>query len=156
MPQYSAIISTPIGNLGLGVTQDSITQISFVDHSSSPFINDANPLLSAMINELERYFSGQLKHFKTPLLFKGTPFQQKVWQALLQIPYGQTVTYGQLAEQLSTSPRAVGNACRTNPLVILIPCHRVLACNGLGGYSGETRGQKLEIKHYLLELEGFV
>ena len=153
---YSAIISTPIGNLGLCANQDVITQISFIKDTGSPYIKDANPLVSSAIHELEQYFAGQLKQFQTPFSPAGTPFQQKVWRALIAIPHGQTLTYGQLAAKLKTSPRAIGNACRTNPLLILIPCHRVLAYNGLGGYSGETRGQQLAIKRWLLELEDTV
>lgn len=155
-PQYSAIISTPVGHIGLCANQDVITQINFVKHACSPFVDDANPVVSRAIDELERYFAGQLKHFQTPFFSGGTPFQQNAWRALAAIPHGQTVTYGQLAAKLKTSPRAIGNACRTNPLLIVIPCHRVLAHNGLGGYSGETRGQQLAIKRWLLELEDSV
>lgn len=150
---YSAVISTPIGNLGLCVNQDCVTQINFIQDACELFVDGANPLVSCAINELERYFSGQLKHFQTPFLPKGTSFQQKAWQALLSIPYGKTVTYGELAIKLKTSPRAIGNVCRANPVLILIPCHRVLARNGLGGYSGETRGEQLAIKRWLLDFE---
>ncbi len=150
---YSAVVSTPIGNLGLCVNQDGITQINFIRGDCEPFVDGANPLVSRAINELEHYFSGQLKHFQTPFLPSGTSFQQKAWQALLSIPYGKTVTYGELANKLKTSPRAIGNACRANPLLILVPCHRVLGANSLGGYSGQTRGEQLAIKRWLLELE---
>lgn len=150
---YSAIISTPIGNLGLSVHQDYVAQINFINDSCTPFVDDASPLVFHVINELECYFSGNLKKFQSPFSPQGTPFQQKAWQVLSSIPYGETVTYGELAARLKTSPRAIGNACRTNPLLILIPCHRVLAHNGLGGYSGQTRGEQLAIKRWLLELE---
>jgi methylated-DNA-[protein]-cysteine S-methyltransferase len=87
-----------------------------------------------------------------PLIPHGTDFLRKIWTAMRQIPYGQTVTYGELAEQVGSSPRAVGRACGHNPLPILIPCHRVLGSDGkLGGYSGEGG---IETKTALLRLEG--
>jgi len=75
-------------------------------------------------------------------------------QQLQSIPYGETRTYGEIAKRLKTSPRAVGNACRNNPLPIIIPCHRVLAATGIGGYDGAVDGKKLDIKLSLLKLEG--
>lgn len=84
---------------------------------------------------------------------KGTEFQKRVWRALCAIPPGTTKTYGELAKQLNTSPRAIGNACRKNPLPIIIPCHRVVAKNSLGGYAGARIGNLLEIKKWLLRYE---
>ena len=85
-----------------------------------------------------------------------SPFQEKVLKQLLRIPYGETRTYGEIAKVLKTSPRAIGNACRRNPLSIIIPCHRVVAANGIGGYSGQTEGEQLAIKRRLLQLEGAI
>ncbi len=84
---------------------------------------------------------------------KGTAFQKRVWQALCNIPPGTTKTYGELAKELHTSPRAIGNACRKNPLPIIIPCHRVVAKNSLGGYAGARTGELIEFKKWLLENE---
>jgi methylated-DNA-[protein]-cysteine S-methyltransferase len=84
----------------------------------------------------------------------GTPFQRRVWQRLSAIPAGETLTYGALARELGTSARAVGGACRTNPIPLVIPCHRVVATNGLGGYSGERGGDWLAKKRWLLAHEG--
>ena len=84
---------------------------------------------------------------------RGTSFQRRVWAALLEIPPGRTVTYGGLAARLGSSPRAVGGACRANPVPILIPCHRVVAADGAGGYSGARAGPRLEVKGWLLEHE---
>jgi len=86
----------------------------------------------------------------------GTPYQQRVWLALQQIPVGEVRTYGELAAQLGSSARAVAQACRSNPLTILIPCHRVISATGLGGYMGQTEGEALEIKRWLLHHEGYV
>ena len=101
---------------------------------------------------LDIYFSGREPGFRPPLSLHGTPFRVRVWTALLEIPYGRTVTYGGLAERLGSSPRAVGSAVGRNPISIIVPCHRVLgAGGGLTGYAGG-----LEKKAYLLRLEGTI
>lgn len=86
----------------------------------------------------------------------GTAFQRRVWQALTAIPPGQVRTYGELARALGSSPRAVGNAARANPWPLVVPCHRLVASQGLGGYGGQTRGQGLAIKRWLLAHEGYL
>ena len=96
--------------------------------------------VSALCAALERYFAGQPESFEAvPLDFgNGTPFQQKVWNALRKIPWGHTATYGEISEMLGygrSASRAVGQAVGHNPLPIVVPCHRILACNGLGGFS---------------------
>ena len=78
---------------------------------------------------------------------------QRVWQALKQIPAGESICYGELAKQLGTSARAVGNACRANPLPIVVPCHRVVSASGLGGFMGQTQGAELTVKQWLLKHE---
>jgi methylated-DNA-[protein]-cysteine S-methyltransferase len=88
-----------------------------------------------------------------PLLLQGTAFQRQVWQALSDIPSGQTRTYGELANSLNTSPRALANACRQNPFPFIIPCHRVLAKTSMGGYAGQTTGPLIAIKSALLQHE---
>ena len=106
-----------------------------------------------MVDQLLRYFTDPRHTFSIPLLLQGTPFQQRVWRALLNLPAGETVSYGALATQLATGARAVGNACRANPVPIIVPCHRIVACDGLGGYSGAIAGTQLGIKRWLLEHE---
>ena len=105
--------------------------------------------------ELLEYFEGERQHFSLPidLLGRGTTFQREVWQALQQIPYGQTTSYGEIAQRIQRpkAVRAVGTAIGHNPLRLIIPCHRVLRADGsLGGYNGGT-----EMKRSLLEIEGF-
>lgn len=107
-----------------------------------------------MAYELELYFDGKLTEFKTGIdVSEGTPFQRSVWKKLLDIPYGRTVTYKEIAESVGRpgASRAVGNAVGANPIPIVIPCHRVLASNGLGGYSGG-----IDIKKDLLRVEGAI
>jgi methylated-DNA-[protein]-cysteine S-methyltransferase len=107
-------------------------------------------LLRAARAQLYAYLDRELTAFDLPLAPHGTAFQQRVWQALCAIPYGQTRSYAELAASLRSAPRAVGQANAANPIPIIIPCHRVIAANGLGGYSG---GDGLSTKRALLELE---
>ena len=103
---------------------------------------------------LDHYFlSAQIKA-EVPMVLDGTPFQRRVWQALQSIPSGQTKTYGQLAKELGTSSRAIGQACKRNAIAIFIPCHRVVASNGIGGFMGSHRNHNVEYKRWLLAHEG--
>jgi len=87
-------------------------------------------------------------------VLQGTAFQRRVWEALTRIPAGQTLTYGELAARLDSGARAVGNACRHNPVSIIVPCHRVVSATGIGGYSGSTGGREIDRKQWLLGREG--
>lgn len=107
--------------------------------------------LAPYIQELMDYFNGHKQTFSLPIDVKGTPFQQEIWQALQSIPYGKTVSYSEIAELINrpTAARAVGSAIGANPLLILVPCHRVIGKNGtLSGYRGG-----MELKRFLLDLE---
>jgi methylated-DNA-[protein]-cysteine S-methyltransferase len=109
------------------------------------------PLLCLLRDRLEAYFDGQAVSFSDiPLAPAGTPYRRRVWQALMEIPLGQTRTYGDIVRQAGGSPRSVGTANGANPIPIIIPCHRVVAGNGLGGYSG---GEGVPTKRFLLSLE---
>ncbi len=113
-------------------------------------------LLKRAAKQIDDYFSGSSTTFNLPLGVPAnqTPFREKVWAAMRKIPYGVTTTYGELAKTLSTAPRAVGGACRSNPLILITPCHRVVATGGIGGFSGEWKtGLNVEIKKKLLDIE---
>ena len=145
-------IDSPIGKLGLTVEDNSLTKVNFLSEAfpiKRP--NDTNGL--KIIYEFEQYFGGHQKKLNIPIKVTGTAFQQKVWDALQQIPFGTTETYGQLAEKLKTSARAIGNACRTNPTPIIVPCHRIVAANSPGGYGGQRYGDSLQKKSWLLKHE---
>jgi len=105
--------------------------------------------------QLQRYAEDPEWRFSLPLQTRGTPFQQRLWDALRGIPPGRHQTYGQLARALNSAPRAVGQACRRNPVPIVVPCHRVLAAGGVGGFAGASAGEKLDIKRALLAHEGW-
>lgn len=149
-------INSLLGTLCLEEEEDALCGLHFCpdgvpDLEPLPRRVVQTPLLQEAEEQLTEYFAGIRREFDLPLAPKGTPFQQAVWAQLLQIPYGETRTYGQLAAALGKpgAGRAVGSACHCNPLAILIPCHRVLGANGsLTGYSGG-----LDVKEYLLELE---
>lgn len=146
MPQLA--FNSPIGPLALFEADGAIVA---VDWGFLPE-NDETPLLLKARDQLEEYFDGKRTSFDLPLAPHGTAFQQKVWAALAKIPFGQTRSYGQLAEQLGTAPRALGGACGRNPIPVIIPCHRVLGANGaMGGYSGIDG---IETKEFLLRHEG--
>ena len=120
---------------------------------SAERLNDS--LLPAAIRAaLARYFRDGRAGLDLPLAPAGTPFQHRVWQALRAIPPGTTRTYGELARELGTSARAIGGACRANPCLIAVPCHRVVARDGLGGFGGERGGKRLAVKRWLLRHEG--
>ena len=137
-------LDSPLGLLKIVYSEAALEEILFVDQVDevrAGSVADQPPFVGQFAAELEAYFNGKLQTFSVPInLDRGTDFQRRVWQALLAIPYGKTVTYGELARSLGLSAgasRAVGNACGANPLPIIVPCHRVVAANGsLGGYSG--------------------
>jgi len=139
---------SPIGVLTITEDDGAITEIRFHGEGDIP---PSTPVLQQAVAELTEYFAGLRREFTLPLSPRGTAFQRQVWQALRAIPYGQTRTYGQIAEAIGRARacRAVGMANHTNPLPIVIPCHRVVGSNGsLTGYAGG-----LDVKTALLQLE---
>ena len=145
MPSLS--ILTPVGNLVLDEEDTAIVAIRWANERES----NGSPLLAEAARQLEAYFAGTLTQFDLPLRPVGTDFECRVWSAMQEIPYGKTACYGDLAAKVKSAARAVGGACGRNPIPIVIPCHRVLARSGLGGYSGEGG---LNTKQALLTLEG--
>jgi methylated-DNA-[protein]-cysteine S-methyltransferase len=145
-----AIIETPIGPLTLGSTQHGLSSLNFGAKVPKDGGIDERVNRKA-VKQLEEYFGGRRTDFDLPLDFKGTDFQMKVWNALLAIPYGQTRTYGEIANRIGRpgAARAVGMANHDNPIAVIIPCHRVVGHNGsLTGYAGG-----LHIKQHLLSIE---
>ena len=144
MPQLS--LHTPIGDLTISEEAAEIVAIDWGwgrDQTETPLLLEAR-------KQLHAYFDGELTEFTLPLAWSGTSYQNRVWQALREIPYGQTRSYRQVAAQVGGSARSVGGANAANRIPILIPCHRVLGTTGLGGYSG---GDGLATKRFLLQLE---
>jgi methylated-DNA-[protein]-cysteine S-methyltransferase len=147
-----SIIDSPIGKLSIETSNNQITHIHFC-HQNTKTLKSKDSFNQSVLKALESFFKKSNNTFDFPLHTKGTEFQQRVWKALQKIPRGEVRTYQDLANQLKTSPRAVGNACRANPIPVIIPCHRVVAKNGIGGFSGKTSGSKISIKEWLLNHE---
>ena len=125
------IIASPLGKIALEIKNGALLSLRlFADCKKSAKLH---PIAIKIKKQLTRYFNGKNPNFDVLLAPLGTTFQQKVWQALRDIPAGKIMTYRDLAKKLKTSARAVGNACRINPIPIIVPCHRVIAKNGLGG-----------------------
>lgn len=152
MHQHNGILPSPIGPLGISYTDQTLTWIEFLPRGTACFAG-TDPFWHTIIDEFQAYF--QDPHYTVQLRYTmtGTPFQKRVWQALCKIPRGQTVTYGELAHTLKTSARAIGNACRRNPLPLIVPCHRIVSKQGLGGFAGAIDGELIEIKQWLLDKE---
>jgi methylated-DNA-[protein]-cysteine S-methyltransferase len=143
-------ISSPLGPLVIRAQGDAIVALDFA--KKRPRTGRATPLLREAARQLTAYFAGKLRDFDLPLAPPGSEFQKDVWDLMREIPFGQTQSYGMLAKRLDTAPRAVGGACGSNPLPIIVPCHRVLGKDGaLTGYSGACG---LSTKRFLLEFEG--
>lgn len=150
---YHAIIDTPLGKLGIGVKDDHLSAIDFLSGSCKVKKSD-DPIAKEVVYQLEQYFENPDWKFSVPLSPAETLFKRKVRTALKKIPVGKTSSYGELAKKIMTAPRAVGGACRSNPVPIIIPCHRVVSQTGIGGFAGSVQGKKIKIKQWLLEHEG--
>lgn len=146
------LFDTPFGTMALDAEGAAITRLYLPNQPTPRIASRATPLLSQGREQLLEYLSGKRKEFELPLAPQGTVFQQKVWAALREIPYGQTRSYRDIARAAGCPRgfRAVGMANHRNPIPIFIPCHRVVGADGsLTGYAGG-----LELKRRLLELEG--
>lgn len=151
--RFQFVVDSPIGPVGVSTSHDRLNGVEFLDRRSKPFASDAS-FAAEVVKQLNSYFISGSAEFCLELNLSGTDFQRRVWQALAKIKPGEVRTYGDIAKELNTSPRAVGNACRSNPVPIVIPCHRVVSAHGIGGFAGATRGERLNIKRWLLNHEG--
>jgi len=146
-----ATIDTPTGPVTLTEENGAITRVAW----GGTIGGDDTPLLRCAIRQVGEYFAGTRKEFDLPLRVIGSDFQQAVCDVMSAIPFGETVTYGDIAKQLNAPAQAVGQACGGNPVPLIIPCHRVLGATGLGGFSGDGGGLAgIELKVQLLRHEG--
>jgi len=143
----TAVVESPLGPLGLTEENGAITSLAWRAQPQGV----ETDLLREAERQLGAYFDGRLARFDLPLRVAGSDFQRAVCEAMLAIPKGETRTYGEIAEQLGASAQAVGNACGANPIPVVIPCHRVLGVDSLGGFSGMGG---VETKVWLLRHEG--
>jgi methylated-DNA-[protein]-cysteine S-methyltransferase len=147
MSTFAASTASPVGRLVVTASEEAILAIGW---SGKEREEPPPPLLAEALRQIGAYFAGRLTRFDLPLDPKGSAFEERVWSAMREIPYGKIATYGAIAGRLGSSPRAVGGACGRNPIAIVIPCHRVVGRFALGGYSG---GEGPPTKEWLLAFE---
>jgi methylated-DNA-[protein]-cysteine S-methyltransferase len=147
-----ALFDTPLGPIGLRWEGETLTGVDLEPDLAETGAEGVPP--RAVARQLARYFADGRGGFDLALAPRGTEFQRRVWALMRAIPAGETRTYGSIARELGSAPRAVGQACRANPLPIVVPCHRVVAAHGLGGFAGDTSGRRLAVKRWLLRHEG--
>jgi methylated-DNA-[protein]-cysteine S-methyltransferase len=151
---FAAVLVAPFGAIGVCVTENRLSGLEFLPPGVRPR-DSALPMVSRVARELDAYYANARHVFELPLAPVGTPFRLGVWQALRRIPAGMTRSYGELARELGSAARAVGQAVGDNPLPIVIPCHRVIAADGgLGGFNHSRTGYSQDIKRWLLTHEG--
>lgn len=144
-------IASPLGPLTIAAEDGRIVSLGF--GVTAPEQEREDRVLAEAERQLQAYFAHKLRHFDLPLLPKGSSFQRAVWDAMLRIPYGRSRGYGEIADELGGVARAVGIACGSNPIAIVIPCHRVIGAGGrMVGYSG---GKGVRTKSWLLVHEGW-
>ena len=154
MKPFDAVIDAPFGKVGIRADDRSVREIVYLP-GDTPNIEPATPLAMQAIAQIREYFDKPSMRFDLPLAIGGTVFQQRVWQGICGIAPGSVWTYGQLAREIGSVPRAVGQACGSNPLPIVIPCHRVVASGGIGGFAHHPgEGFYRNVKRWLLAHEG--
>ena len=147
------VLKTKIGKIAVHYQDNFVIKVQqVINQVRATTKND--PLAIEIQKQFSAYFSGELKEFNLPFLFhQGTDYQLKVWDQIRNISYGSTKTYGEISKKIKSGPRAVGNACRCNQLLLLVPCHRVVSAVGLGGFLGDADGSLARRKQWLLDHE---
>ena len=149
---YQAVIEFPKMKVAVATRGDALSGIHYLPPTAKTKAA-TNALAERAVRQLEHYRENPDASFDLPLLIEGTELQRKLWDALCTIPRGKTMTYGALAERLGAEPRAIGQCCGDNRFPIVIPCHRVVSADGLGGFGHSTTGYLLEAKRWLLAHE---
>lgn len=153
---HDAVMEAPFGKVGIRV-DDAAGVVLLIEYlpPSARGIMPSSPLAVRAVEQITRYLGAARMTFDLPLADVGTPFQRRAWQAMCEIPAGQVMTYGELAACVGAVPRALGQACGDNPFPIVVPCHRVVGANGLGGFAHHSEdGFHLRVKRWLLAHEG--
>lgn len=146
---FDVTVDFPKMKVAVLTREDRVVEIRYLP-LSSPSVPSRNALAEKAARQLEQYREDPDTVFDLPLVIEGSPFQKSVWQAMCAIPRGKTRTYGDIAKELGGEARVVGQACGDNRLPIVIPCHRVVAAGGIGGFAHSTGGYLLEAKRWLL------
>ena len=146
---YDVTVEFPKFKVGVATREGVVTQLKYLP-LSAPSVSPVNDLARRAERQLEGYRSDPNTRFDLPVAIEGTDLQKAVWQAMCAIPRGKTRTYGDIAREVGADARAVGQACGDNRLPLVIPCHRIVAANGIGGFAHATSGYLLETKRWLL------
>jgi methylated-DNA-[protein]-cysteine S-methyltransferase len=150
---FQARFPTPFAVLGVRTAGAWLTHMEYLPRGVAT-LDAMNPLAAEVCRQVECYLADPSFHFDLPCLIQGTLFQQKVWREIAKIASGRTATYVDIARRIGSAPRPVGGACGANRIPLVIPCHRVVAVGGLGGFMGARAGAPLHIKQWLLRHEG--
>jgi methylated-DNA-[protein]-cysteine S-methyltransferase len=149
---FHAVLKFPAMHVGVRTEAGRVAEIAYLPFSV-PLQKPTDEIARRAAKQLEEYLANPDFAFDLPLEQRGSEFQRRVWKAIDSIPRGGTLTYGQVAKQLRSAPRAVGQACGANWFPLVIPCHRVVGAGGLGGFAHHGEGFHLEIKRWLLRHE---
>lgn len=155
---YHAIVAAPFGAVGvrLNKAQTHLQSLEYLPPNVSE-LSPETPLAQQVCEQVLAFIADPNFQFDLPLLAQGTPFQNKVWQTIRGLESGQVLSYKQLGQLIQCgSPRAVGGACGANPYPLIVPCHRVVASHGIGGFAHNDDGFYIGVKHWLLAHEGIV
>lgn len=148
-----AVFASPIGRLGICVRDKALSRLLFLEDEAS-LRRSSSRHVRQIEAKILHYFEKPGRKLLIDIDVEGTPFQREVWRELRRIRSGKTCSYAWLAKRIGSSARAVGGACRRNPVPIIVPCHRVVSSRGLGGFAGASTGRLLDIKRWLLRHEG--
>jgi methylated-DNA-[protein]-cysteine S-methyltransferase len=153
--RFCAVIDAPFGRIGMRTEAGFLNELVYLP-ATYPLLDAQTEIAKKVDQQLHRYFDNARYQFILPLIEHGTAHQKKVWKAISSVPPGHVVTYGQIAKHIASAPRAVGQACGANFYPLIIPCHRVTAANGLGGFANQddVNSYHLQIKRWLLRHEG--
>ena len=153
-PAFDGVQAAPFGGVGIRTDGDKLTELVFLPPARlSPATGKRNALADEACRQIKAFVADPDFAFDLPLAHRGTPFQRRVWDAIAAIPRGRTRGYGEIAHDIGTAPRAVGQACGANFFPLVIPCHRVVAAGGIGGFAHHDGGFHLQVKRWLLEHE---
>lgn len=151
--RFDAVIAAPFGGIGVRTDEGMVAEMVYLPHSVAP-LAPADRLANLVATQIAAYLADPEFVFDLPLASRGSAFQQRVWRTIARIPSGSTRTYGELARVVRSAPRAVGQACGANWFSLVVPCHRVLAAGGIGGFGQRAADDfRLGIKRWLLRHE---
>ncbi len=149
---FDARMATPFAVLGIRTAGELVARIEYLPRGAAT-LDPTNKVAAQVCRQIEKYLADPEYRFDLQFEYRGTAFQQRVWRAIHAIPCGSTLTYMDVARQLKSAPRPVGGACSANRLPLVIPCHRVVASGGIGGFMHSRGGEPIQIKQWLLKHE---